>query len=338
MRLVCPNCGAQYEVDDALIPAEGRDVQCSDCGHAWYFSPVPASADAAPQAQDLPAPKPPEPQPPPRTAAARPVPPSASTVAPLPARPQGTPQSPDTPSADSAADAAAGTDPKVRLPDRAPATPSPSIAASPPLRETAGQPAPAAATPPPRRQDASVLGVLREEAAYESDRRKREAGALESQPDLGLAQGARTTPRSGARPDDDTGSRAAPGDAGSEHSLEVAQSTDAQRRHGLPDIDDISSTLQPVAQRRAAGKSGEPPVQAEDPERQSFVSGLAAVIGALAVLTGLYLVAPPLAARFPVLEPPLQAYVLTVDHIRVWLSATVDQALAALTRILRQSD
>lgn len=304
MRLVCPNCGAQYEVDDALIPAEGRDVQCSDCGHAWYFSPVPASADAAPQAQDLPAPKPPE------------------------------PQSPDTPSVDAAAD----TDPKVRLPDRAPATPSPSIAAPPPLRETAGQPAPAVATPPPRRQDASVLGVLREEAAYESDRRRREAGALESQPDLGLAQGARTTPRSGARPDDDTGSRAAPGDAGSEHSLEAAQSTDAQRRHGLPDIDDISSTLQPVAQRRAAGKSGEPPVQAEDPERQSFVSGLAAVIGALAVLTGLYLVAPPLAARFPVLEPPLQAYVLTVDHLRVWLSATVDQALAALTRLLRQGD
>ena len=36
MRLVCPNCGAQYEVDDALIPAGGRDVQCSNCGHSWF--------------------------------------------------------------------------------------------------------------------------------------------------------------------------------------------------------------------------------------------------------------------------------------------------------------
>lgn len=36
MRLVCPNCGAQYEVDDALVPAGGRDVQCSNCGHTWF--------------------------------------------------------------------------------------------------------------------------------------------------------------------------------------------------------------------------------------------------------------------------------------------------------------
>jgi len=36
MRLVCPNCDAQYEVDDALIPAGGRDVQCSNCGHTWF--------------------------------------------------------------------------------------------------------------------------------------------------------------------------------------------------------------------------------------------------------------------------------------------------------------
>ena len=36
MRLVCPNCDAQYEVDDAAIPEAGRDVQCSNCGHAWF--------------------------------------------------------------------------------------------------------------------------------------------------------------------------------------------------------------------------------------------------------------------------------------------------------------
>lgn len=43
MRIVCPNCGAQYEVDDAAIPTEGRDVQCSSCGHAWFqIRPEPA--------------------------------------------------------------------------------------------------------------------------------------------------------------------------------------------------------------------------------------------------------------------------------------------------------
>lgn len=44
MRIVCPNCDAQYEVDDAAIPPEGRDVQCSNCGNAW-FQNAPAGAE-----------------------------------------------------------------------------------------------------------------------------------------------------------------------------------------------------------------------------------------------------------------------------------------------------
>ena len=36
MRMICPNCGAQYEVDDNVIPDNGRDVQCSNCGHTWF--------------------------------------------------------------------------------------------------------------------------------------------------------------------------------------------------------------------------------------------------------------------------------------------------------------
>lgn len=39
MRLTCPNCDAQYEVDDRAIPDTGRDVQCSNCGHAWFQLP-----------------------------------------------------------------------------------------------------------------------------------------------------------------------------------------------------------------------------------------------------------------------------------------------------------
>lgn len=39
MRLICPNCDAEYLVDDSAIPDAGRDVQCSNCGHAWFQLP-----------------------------------------------------------------------------------------------------------------------------------------------------------------------------------------------------------------------------------------------------------------------------------------------------------
>ena len=47
MRLVCPNCDAEYEVDAALIPDAGRDVQCSNCGHAWFQASPEVEAELA---------------------------------------------------------------------------------------------------------------------------------------------------------------------------------------------------------------------------------------------------------------------------------------------------
>ena len=55
MRLICPNCGAQYEVDDAVIPDQGRDVQCSNCGHTWFQRPAHLDEELAEELdQDLP--------------------------------------------------------------------------------------------------------------------------------------------------------------------------------------------------------------------------------------------------------------------------------------------
>lgn len=45
MRLICPNCDAQYEVPDNVIPEEGRDVQCSDCGNTWFQGPAEAAVE-----------------------------------------------------------------------------------------------------------------------------------------------------------------------------------------------------------------------------------------------------------------------------------------------------
>jgi predicted Zn finger-like uncharacterized protein len=54
MRLICPNCDAEYEVDDSAIPLTGRDVQCSNCGHGW-FQPHPDAPEPAPEPASAPA-------------------------------------------------------------------------------------------------------------------------------------------------------------------------------------------------------------------------------------------------------------------------------------------
>jgi resuscitation-promoting factor RpfA len=68
MRLVCPNCDAKYEVPEDAIPETGRDVQCANCGHAWFqmrrateAAPV-AAAVVAPLAAPVPT-APPAPEP-----------------------------------------------------------------------------------------------------------------------------------------------------------------------------------------------------------------------------------------------------------------------------------
>lgn len=67
MRLTCPNCGAQYEVPDDVIPESGRDVQCSNCEETWFQPKHPEEAKtpeppkpAEPEAAAEP-PAPPEP-------------------------------------------------------------------------------------------------------------------------------------------------------------------------------------------------------------------------------------------------------------------------------------
>lgn len=76
MRLICPNCDAQYEVDDNAIPKGGRDVQCSSCGKTWFqksaaqlddgdtvevIAPTPAPQE--PEVEPEPQPAEPEPEP-----------------------------------------------------------------------------------------------------------------------------------------------------------------------------------------------------------------------------------------------------------------------------------
>lgn len=88
MRLICPNCDAEYAVDDAAIPPHGRDVQCSACGHAW-FQPHPEAEAAAEAEAALFDPPAAHPEPPPEAPAAAPLE-VAAVAAAAPAAPRRT--------------------------------------------------------------------------------------------------------------------------------------------------------------------------------------------------------------------------------------------------------
>ncbi|OZB16702.1 MAG: hypothetical protein B7X55_07510 [Rhodobacterales bacterium 34-62-10] len=186
MRLICPNCGAQYEVPQSVIPEAGRDVQCSSCGHTWFQS----HPDAAPPttdegepanlwddddddasvdhpAADQPAPAPPQPAP----AAPR----RTAQTDPAEEEWQGFPKDPGLTNAPHP-------DQELR-PD-----PEDPVSRLPDVAEDDYEEDPANDLPPPRRGlDTSVADLLREEAEREARARAAERGpGLESQPELGL--------------------------------------------------------------------------------------------------------------------------------------------------------
>jgi predicted Zn finger-like uncharacterized protein len=261
MRLTCPNCDAQYEVADNAIPGTGRDVQCSNCGHAWFQihpDTIEAEADeaavhgAAPVAE-------------PAAAAAAAAPAMAAMTAPAPAH-------------------------------------EPEVEDGP-----AGDDAPLGAAP--RRIDENVLAVLREEAARETDARKRETAVLETQPDLGLApvQPAAAAPAAERAP---------------------------RQRDLLPDIEEINSTLRPGAEARGDEVTEEAEAAAQ--RRSGFRSGFLLVVAAALILGALYLAAPRIGAMVPAMARPMAAYVGAVDTFRIWLDGAVQSAVGAVRSLSGQ--
>lgn len=146
MRLVCPNCDAEYEVDAAAIPEGGRDVQCSNCGHAWFQLSPEVEAELAAEEALFDAPPP--------------------IVAPMESRAGSAAAEVATPGQTDAHDL------EIDLP----------LTEAAPLPE----PAPPVPEPALRSIDESVLAVLREEAEREVEARKVEAPVVETQTELGL--------------------------------------------------------------------------------------------------------------------------------------------------------
>ena len=39
MIITCNKCNKKFEIDENLIPYEGRLLQCGSCNHRWFFKP-----------------------------------------------------------------------------------------------------------------------------------------------------------------------------------------------------------------------------------------------------------------------------------------------------------
>lgn len=297
MRLICPSCGAQYEVDESVIPDGGRDVQCSNCGHAWFqLSARQLKAEAE--------------------AAARKAAADAAVEALKVKAPKGTES------------AAAGL-------AEAPPEPSGAWAERTGEQQTeesetpAGQPE--SSGRPRRTLDDAVRNVLREEAERETRARIAEGSAVETQPDLGLAAaiGAATATTGG--PKADSGTDRASTAQGAAHDFDDnALVPRVSRRELLPDIEEINSTLRATSERGGEAAAIDAP-ETLARRRSGFRMGFFTALLVAVLVLGLYVVAPTLAQKVPALAPALGSYVAMVDSGRIWL----DEQMRSLTATLQ---
>ena len=300
MRLVCPNCDAKYEVSDDAVPEEGRDVQCSSCGHAWFQrrpeDEIAAEEEAALFGDDLAAVEMPAPEP--------------VIVDEVQAVPEGT---------DAAIAAALGAAVAGHALDADPETHEPDAAEQDNLPPTD--------LPPKRELDDGILAVLREEAEREAQARRAEVrkadaeGQMQFQPDLGMDAAPATaalTPtqrRLAMLKGEDP-------DAGPPEPLKPAA-----RRDLLPDVEEINSTLSPSDAELNAEVDALPDLTKG---RSGFRSGFFLMLLLAVVAAAVYMAAPKLIAQFPALESVLTDYVASVDSLRLWLNDLMKSATSAL--------
>lgn len=291
MRLICPNCDAQYEVPDDVMPPEGRDVQCSNCGQMWFQ----VHPDAEQDNED---------------AAGKPADETKETVSDTDAPPEPEPE------------AAPVVEEPAAAEEESPAGSEPEPEAEPEPEET-----PAARSRKPL--DPAVADVLREEAELEKKARENEnAGSMESQPDLGLteAEGSdEARKRAGETRDRMARMRGEP------PSLPVVEATavSGARRDLLPDIEEINSTLRSNSDRSPGEDAGQT-AQVEVQEKRSFGRGFVVVVLLAAILALVYVFAPELAKAVPQADPWLSAYVGMVDQWRMWLDGKAEDVLGWL--------
>lgn len=314
MRLTCPNCGAEYEVPDEVIPTSGRDVQCSNCGDTWFqyhrdHMPADDVADAAPDvAEDA-------------ADADFDDAWSGDDIA-ADAKP------PADDEEDEVEDAGAG--------DDAGDAPTPDIApedteddAEPEEDDDDADDDDRAGGPPPLRRrplSPEVKSILQEEASFAE--RSRHGDPLESQPELGLGDPVPPPPARREAAAESRLSRVRQGEPAREAPKPREGETAAPRRDLLPDIEEINSTL------RRKGETLRPDGrivrEATRQEQRGFRGSFMSVLILAIVAVIIYLQAPKIGTAIPPLAGPMEGYVAAVDTARLWLDEKAAQLAAKL--------
>ena len=300
MRLTCPNCAAQYEVDATLIPDDGRDVQCSNCSKTWFELPPTAG--------------------------------EAETSAPVVSAPMNDAldddpdegdaddwNDPDAATAeveDAAEDADSDADTDTdkgdsETPDSAPNEP---VAAENPgelddVSHAQSEPV----TPPPEKPkrcdvDPRALDILKQEADQELARRRAEREEnIESQPEFNLSASEDTNAPSRALRARMARLRGESEPRPARPEIEEEDVYKPPERELLPDIDEINSSLRPADAESNAGDAA---------KGKSFRRGFGTMIAIAAILIIAYIAAPSIVRALPGTKPMMVAYVDAANGLR----------------------
>jgi len=308
MRLKCPNCDAQYEVGDGVIPPQGRDVQCSNCGNTWYQ--YPEGHDDRPEEEALITPPNPD-------VGVDVQPEQAPAAEPEPEPTPDQVSQPDEPMPEddfeAALQAALDTDEgQGALIEGDPVEDA--------VAEMMDAVPPAATQPLPKRDLApEITDVLREEADREIEHRRQEHGEdLQTQPDLGLDDGQEATD-----------SRAAAARARMARRRGGTESAAPARREMLPDIEEINSSLRSTSERtRDVDAPVSDDVEEVRSKRSGFRTGFILILFLAVLAFVVYAFAPQIIEQVPQAKPYLEQYVQLVNKLRVTLDELIQRLIA----------
>ncbi|UWQ17883.1 zinc-ribbon domain-containing protein [Jannaschia sp. M317] len=318
MRLICPNCSAQYEVAVDMIPADGRDVQCSNCGTTWFQPPRGAEPVADP-IEEIDEDDTPEEE-------------VAAAPAAAPRRPLADQETLDILRQERAHEArrraierrrkSAG---ETSEEEQAPPAPEPED------RDPV-EPDPRAAAAAERARMAAAASVARARDAVEPPR----------EPEPTEPEVAPAPPKAEDRDEVQDAIALALRDAEVSHldgdappmddDVQVeASTTRASRRDLLPDIEEINSSLRPDERALEAEEAGIAAEETDPATSSGFRVGFLAIGALVLLLVGAYVFAQPIAAAVPALGDTLAGYVNWVDAQRIALEVSID---ALTTRLL----